>query len=114
MRKLRASSRKLMRKLGLPEPPRAHAPPHVLFDSQHYSTTYVVYILWYHPPPKVHRFWGIFLVNEYIYIYLTLICASVSCLIVDTVAGENPAPVKVGIGQLAYIEKALKTEKLKN
>ena len=27
-----------MRKLGLPEPPRAHAPPHVLFDSQHYST----------------------------------------------------------------------------
>ena len=32
------ASRKLMRKLGLPEPPRAHAPPHVLFDSQHYST----------------------------------------------------------------------------
>ena len=30
--------RKLIRKLGLPEPPRAHAPPHVLFDSQHYST----------------------------------------------------------------------------
>ena len=27
-----------MRKLGLPGPPRAHAPPHVLFDSQHYST----------------------------------------------------------------------------
>ena len=37
-RKLRASSRKLMRKLGLPEPPRAHAPPHVHFDSQHYSS----------------------------------------------------------------------------
>ncbi len=32
------ASRKLMRKLGLPGPPRAHAPPHVLFDSQHYST----------------------------------------------------------------------------
>ena len=38
VRKLRASSRKLMRKLGLPEPPRAHAQPHVLFDSQHYSS----------------------------------------------------------------------------
>ncbi len=38
MRKLRASSRKLIRKLGLPGPPRAHTPPHVLFDSQHYST----------------------------------------------------------------------------
>ena len=38
VRKLRASSRKLLRKLGLPEPPRAHAPPHVLCDSQHYST----------------------------------------------------------------------------
>ena len=32
------ASRKLMRKLGLPEPPRAHAQPHVLFDSQHYSS----------------------------------------------------------------------------
>ena len=32
------ASRKLMRQLGLPEPPHAHAPPHVLFDSQHYST----------------------------------------------------------------------------
>ena len=31
------ASRKLIRKLGLPEPPRAHAPPHVLFDSQRYS-----------------------------------------------------------------------------
>ena len=32
------ASRKLIRKLGLPEPPLAHAPPHVLFDSHHYST----------------------------------------------------------------------------
>ena len=38
VRKLRASSRKLIRKPGLPEPPRAHAPPHVILDSQHYST----------------------------------------------------------------------------
>ena len=32
------ASRKLMRKLGLPEPPHAHAQPHVLFDSQHDSS----------------------------------------------------------------------------
>jgi len=32
------ASRKLICKLGLPEPPRAHAPPHVLFDYQRYST----------------------------------------------------------------------------
>ena len=33
------ASRNLIRKLGLPEPPRrAHAPPHGLFDSQHYCT----------------------------------------------------------------------------
>jgi len=38
VRKLRASSRRLIRKLGLPGPPRAHALPHVLFDFQHYST----------------------------------------------------------------------------
>ena len=103
-----------MRKLGLPEPPRAHAPPHVLFDSQHYSTTYVVYIYYGTTPPQKSTVFGVFFWSMSIYIYLTLICASVSCLIVDTVAGENPAPVKVGIGQLAYIEKALKTEKLKN
>ena len=46
VRKLRASSRKLMRKLGLPEPPRAHAPPHVLFDFQHYSTLSYSSLLW--------------------------------------------------------------------
>ena len=40
------ASRKLMRKLGLPEPPRAHAPPHVLFDFQHYSTLSYSSLLW--------------------------------------------------------------------
>jgi len=32
------ASRKLMRKLGLPEPARAHAQPHVLFDYRYYSS----------------------------------------------------------------------------
>ena len=51
VRKLRASSRKLLRKLGLPEPPRAHAPPHVLCDSQHYSTLSYSTLSYSHVPP---------------------------------------------------------------
>ena len=39
MRNRAQASRQLIRKLALPEPPRAHAPPrHVLLESQHYST----------------------------------------------------------------------------